>query len=237
MRCHHTCQFCFSKLHFVCNFSTWYIFNLHYWKINKSPKHLTDLTRLGNTTFLVSHKKLSPILRKGTDQNQQHLAVTSNTRRARSPLFVLLSSFTWPHNYTRNEAYLLPATLPHRHMVFRVVQPIHRTAEEPALGRGFPKHPPHPMEGQALCRPCTAVPSYHRSPSSMPQATKDDTGQGIFTFSNRINPTECQLMKLHSFPAWHISGVHQLPLSVFPAHAGHLHPTSFQNALKGMCVC
>lgn len=154
------------------------------------PKQLIGLTRLGNTTFLVSHKKLSPILRKGTDQNQQHLDVTGNIRRVCSPLFLLLSSFTWPHSYTRNEAYLPPATLQHRHAVFQIVQPTHRTAEEPALGCGFPKHPLHPTEGQALCKLCTAVPSYHRSPSSVPQATKDEAGQEIFIFSNRINPTE-----------------------------------------------
>lgn len=106
-----------------------------------------------------------------------------------SPLFVLLNSFTWPHNYTRNEAHLLPATFPHRHTVFWVIQRIHRTDEEPALGCSFPKHPLQPAEGQALSGPSTAAPS----PSSVPQDTKDEVGQGIFTFSDRISPTKCQL--------------------------------------------
>lgn len=150
--------------------------DLHYWKINESPKHVTGLTRLGNTTFLVSQKQLSPILRKDTDQNQHLLDVTGNVRRMCSLLLILLSSFTWPHNYTRNEAHLLPATLPHRHAVFRVIQPIRRTAQEPAPGRGFPKRPLHPL--------------YHQSPRSMPQ---------IFTFSNRINPTKCQLWSCTPF--------------------------------------
>ena len=102
------------------------------------------------------------------------------------------SNFTWPHYCTRNEAHRLPATLPHGQAVFGVIQPARRTAEEPALGRGFPKHSLHPTEGQALCRPCTAVPSYHQSPSSTPQAAKEEAGQEIFTFSNRTDSTECQ---------------------------------------------
>ena len=73
--------------------------------------------------------------------------------------------------------------------MFRVIQPIHRTAKEPALGYGFPKHALHPTEGQALCRPCTAVPSYHWSPSSVPQAIKDEARQENLHF-----PTELTLL-------------------------------------------
>lgn len=55
--------------------------NVHYWKINKSPRHITGFTRLGNSTLLVSQKKLTLKLRKEADQNQHYPDEDSDTRR------------------------------------------------------------------------------------------------------------------------------------------------------------
>lgn len=74
-----------------------------------------------------------------------------------------------------------------------------RTTKEPALGHAFPRHPQHPMKGQALCRLCAMVPSYHWSHSSVPQSTKEKAGQNTFILPNRINPSECQLWSCPPF--------------------------------------
>lgn len=52
-----------------------------------------------------------------------------------------------------------------------------RTIKEPALGHAFSRHPLHPTEGQALCRPCAMVSPYHWSPSSMPNPQRKKLGR------------------------------------------------------------
>lgn len=107
--------------------------NLTYWKINRSPKHTTGFTRPGNVTFLVSHKKLTPILRKDIAQHKLHPDTAGATRR-----LVLPSSFTQPHNYTRNEAHLLPAALPRTH---GAVGGCGDAQQGLLQGHGLPEHP------------------------------------------------------------------------------------------------
>lgn len=107
--------------------------NLTYWKINRSPKHTTGFTRPGNVTFLVSHKKLTPILRKDIAQHKLHPDTAGATRR-----LVLPSSFTQPHNYTWNEAHLLPAALPRTH---GAVGGCGDAQQGLLQGHGLPEHP------------------------------------------------------------------------------------------------
>lgn len=130
--------------------------NLHYWKNNKSPKHTTGFTRLGNATFLVSHVKLTPIPRNDVDQTQHHPDTAGATRR-----LVLPSSFTQPRNYTRNEAHLLPATLPRTHSV---VGGSGGAQQGLLQGHGLPEHPePQRVSLDKRCSPFPTEPSQPRS--------------------------------------------------------------------------
>lgn len=105
-------------------------------------------------------------------------------------------------------------------------------------GTQLPKTPSAPDRGAdtvQTCRPCTTVPSFHRSPSSVPQAAKDEAGQEIFTFSNRINLSASYGAALLSCLA-HLR-VHQPPLCFSCPHRTPAPNPILKHFEGNFCAC